>query len=54
MNDKGFAILGGGMGGFGAANQLHELGIRPKLYDSRPPAGRPDLKLRFRRQIHLR
>ncbi len=39
MNDKGFAILGGGMGGFGAANQLHELGIRPKLYDSRPRPG---------------
>lgn len=39
MDDKGFAILGGGMGGFGAANQLHELGIRPKLYDSRPRPG---------------
>ncbi len=39
MNDKGFAILGSGVAGFGAANQLFEHGIRPKLYDQRPRPG---------------
>jgi protoporphyrinogen oxidase len=39
MEDKGFVILGGGMGGFGAANQLHELGIKARLYDQRPRPG---------------
>jgi protoporphyrinogen oxidase len=39
MDDKGFAILGGGMAGFGAANVLKGQGIRPKLYDARPRPG---------------
>jgi protoporphyrinogen oxidase len=38
-NGSGIAILGGGMGGFGAANQLHELGIRADLYDQRNRPG---------------
>ncbi|QDL94797.1 hypothetical protein FDP22_22775 (plasmid) [Paroceanicella profunda] len=37
--DGGFAILGSGVGGLGAANQLSEHGIRPKLYDMRPRPG---------------
>lgn len=39
MDDKGFAILGSGMAGFGAANELHRHGVRPKLYDQRPRPG---------------
>lgn len=39
MDDKGFAILGSGMAGFGAANVLHEHGVRAKLYDLRPRPG---------------
>jgi class 3 adenylate cyclase len=39
MEDKGFAILGSGMAGFGAANLLYERGIRPKLYDLRSRPG---------------
>jgi protoporphyrinogen oxidase len=39
MEDKGFAILGSGMAGFGAANALYERGIRPKLYDLRSRPG---------------
>lgn len=37
--ESGIAILGGGMAGFGAANQLHELGIRATVYDQRPRPG---------------
>ncbi len=39
MEDRGYAILGGGMAGFGAANQLHDAGIRPRLYDQRSRPG---------------
>jgi protoporphyrinogen oxidase len=39
MEDKGFAILGSGMAGFGAANLLYGQGIRPKLYDLRARPG---------------
>lgn len=39
MTDHGYAILGGGMAGFGAAHQLSERGIRPKLYDKRAKPG---------------
>lgn len=39
MNDQGYAILGGGMAGFGAANQLSEHGIKPRLYDQRDRPG---------------
>ena len=39
MNDEGFVILGSGMAGFGAANQLHEMGIRPRMFDQRPRPG---------------
>lgn len=39
MSDAGFVILGSGMAGFGAANQLMELGIRPRMFDQRPRPG---------------
>jgi len=39
MDNSGYVILGGGMAGFGAANQLTELGIRPRLYDQRARPG---------------
>lgn len=39
MKDKGFAILGSGMAGFGAANFLYGQGIRPRLYDQRSRPG---------------
>ncbi|RZI60616.1 MAG: hypothetical protein EOP14_00280 [Pseudomonas sp.] len=39
MEHKGYAILGGGMAGFGAANVLFENGIRAKIYDKRPRPG---------------
>ena len=39
MDDQGFAILGSGMAGFGAANQLYERGVRAKLYDLRSRPG---------------
>lgn len=37
--DSGYAILGAGMAGFGAANALHERGIRPRIFDERPSHG---------------
>lgn len=39
MNHDNFVILGSGMAGFGAANQLSELGVRPRMYDQRPRPG---------------
>jgi protoporphyrinogen oxidase len=39
MSDGGFVILGSGMAGFGAANQLSEMGYRPRMYDQRPRPG---------------
>jgi protoporphyrinogen oxidase len=39
MNDHGFVILGSGMGGFGAANLLHEHGIKARMYDQRRRPG---------------
>ncbi|MDQ8727664.1 FAD-dependent oxidoreductase [Bradyrhizobium sp. LHD-71] len=39
MEDRGFAILGSGMAGFGAANLLYSQGIRPKLYELRARPG---------------
>ncbi|SFB62972.1 Protoporphyrinogen oxidase [Rhizobium sp. NFR07] len=39
MEHKGYAILGGGMAGFGAANVLFANGVKAKLYDKRPRPG---------------
>ena len=39
MDNSGYVILGGGMAGFGAANTLNEMGIRPRLYDQRARPG---------------
>ena len=39
MEHKGYAILGSGVAGLGAANVLFENGIRAKLYDKRPRPG---------------
>lgn len=39
MQDTRYAILGGGMAGFGAAHQLHDHGIRADLYEQRARPG---------------
>ena len=39
MQKTGIAIIGAGMAGFGAANALHELGLRGTLYEARPTHG---------------
>lgn len=39
MSGHDIVILGGGMAGFGAAHQLSELGLRPRLYEQREQPG---------------
>lgn len=39
MSDHSISILGAGMAGFGAANRLHDEGVRPLLYEARPTIG---------------
>jgi len=39
MEHQGYAILGGGMAGFGAANVLFATGIRARIYDKRSRPG---------------
>lgn len=39
MEDKGIVILGSGMAGYGAANALHDMNIKARLYDKRPRPG---------------
>ncbi len=39
MENCGVAIIGSGMAGFGAANALHERGLRGTIYEARPTLG---------------
>ncbi|MDO6416178.1 FAD-dependent oxidoreductase [Sphingomonas sp. BIUV-7] len=39
MSDGNIVILGGGMAGFGAANQLFEMGIKPRMFEQRARPG---------------